>query len=181
MKLLPYSQLPFFYEMTEVIRKNQIQSWQANDFWKKIKLEFEVDTSNTNYQNVYRFVHRLVRGGFLIVDSKKNEMGCLTYSEAIKMYEFREQFCQHDDELLVKVEKHYQILEHNIQDLKDEIDAINDLKTDLPEFSFELNHLHAAKITELTKLKSRISVLAQLINSMSNENNQHLGQNPQLE
>ena len=71
MKLLPYSQLPLFYEITEVIRKNQIQSWQANDFWKKIKLEFDVDTSNANYQNVYRFVHRLVRGGFLEIDCKK--------------------------------------------------------------------------------------------------------------
>ncbi|MEI1665291.1 hypothetical protein ACT4VH_08160 [Acinetobacter baumannii] len=181
MKLLPYSQLPLFYEITEVIRKNQIQSWQANDFWKKIKLEFDVDTSNANYQNVYRFIHRLVRGGFLEIDCKKNEMGCSTYSESLKMHEFREQFCQYDNESFLKVEKHYQTLENNIQHLKDEIDAINDLKIELPEFSFEFNHLHTAKIEELTKLKSRLIVLTQLINSMSNEKNQHLGQNIQLE
>lgn len=168
MKLLPYSQLPLFYEITEVIRKNQIQSWQANDFWKKIKLEFDVDTSNANYQNVYRFIHRLVRGGFLEIDCKKNEMGCSTYSESLKMHEFREQFCQQDDVSFIKIKSHCQILKSNIRYLEDEILTINDLKCDLPEFSLQLNDLYTIKLTELTKLKGKLNILNQLINRIQN-------------
>ena len=50
MKLLPYSELPFFNEMVTILKTNQIVSWQANDFLKKIQLSFDVEKTNINYQ-----------------------------------------------------------------------------------------------------------------------------------
>lgn len=166
MKLLPYSQLPLFYEITEVIRKNQIQSWQANDFWKRIQLESELEKTNANYQSVYRLVHRLLRDDYLTIDTKKNEMGCSTYSETTKMSEFRKEFCQLDNEVFQKIDNHCHILKETIHSLENEISAINDLKNELPEFLFELNYLYTAKTAEYAKAQSKLNVLIQLINSM---------------
>ncbi|WP_202744767.1 hypothetical protein [Acinetobacter pittii] len=168
MKLLPYPQLPFFNEMMTVLRKNHISSWQANDFWKKIRQDFDVEKTNINYQNVYRFILRLEREKFLIIDSNKNEMGCTTYSETLKLEEFREQFCQQDDVSFIKIKSHCQILKSNIRYLEDEILTINDLKCDFPEFSLQLNDLYTIKLTELTKLKGKLNVLNQLMNRIQN-------------
>lgn len=168
MKLLPYPQLPFFNEMMTVLRKNHIISWQANDFWKKIRQDFDVEKTNINYQNVYRFILRLEREKFLIIDSNKNEMGCTTYSETLKLEEFREQFCQQDDVSFIKIKSHCQILKSNIRYLEDEILTINDLKCDFSEFSLQLNDLYTIKLTELTKLKGKLNVLNQLMNRIQN-------------
>lgn len=170
MKLLPYPELPCFFEMTEVIRKNHIRCWQANDFWKKIQSEFNLEKTNANYQNVYRLLHRLVRDGFLIVDYQKNEMGCSTYSETSRIDEFKEKFCN-NDESLIKVEKLCTHIKISIKHLTDELDAIKELKEELPEFSSEFDHLYTNKTIEFIKLKSKLKVLLQLIDSISKVQN----------
>src|SRR5690606_22999003 len=132
MKLLPYPELPCFFEMTEVIRKNHIQCWQANDFWKKILSEFELEKTNINYQSVYRFLLRLERENFLIIDPDKNEMGCTTYSETKKMNEYRKKFCSIENQYIPKFENHYQILKKQLQILADQIEAIDELRKEVP-------------------------------------------------
>jgi len=163
MKLLPYSQLPLFNEMMTILRKNHITSWQANDFWKKIRQDFDIEKTNINYQNVYRFVLRLERGKFLVIDSNKNEMGCTTYSETLKMEEFRELFCPKDDRKISTLDDHCQTLRMRIEILTDQIEAIEELKKEIPLFTLELNNTCASKITELKILKTKLDVLNQII------------------
>lgn len=163
MKLLPYSQLPFFNEMIAVIRKNQIISWQANDFWKKVQRQFDVEKTNINYQNIYRFVLRLERGNFLIIDPNKNEMGCTTYSETMNMKEFRELFCPIENLHIYKLEDHCLILKNQLQILTDQIEAIDELKKELPLFVIELNNTYISKMKEFNKLKIKLDVLNHMI------------------
>ncbi|RGD88093.1 hypothetical protein [Acinetobacter sp. SWAC57] len=163
MKLLPYPQLPFFNEIMTVLRKNHITSWQANDFWKKIRQDFDVEKTNINYQNVYRFVLRLERGKFLIIDADKNEMGCTTYSETSKMEEFRELFCSKEDRKISTLDDHCQKLKIRIEILTNQIEAIEELKKEIPLFVYELDNFSVYKTKELNKVKTKLDILEDLV------------------
>lgn len=169
MKLLPYSELPFFNEMVTILKTNQIVSWQANDFLKKIQLSFDVEKTNINYQNVYRFLLRLERGNFLVIDPNKNEMGCTTYSETVRMTEFRELFCPSENQNISKIKDHCLILKKQLQILTNEIEAIDELKRELPLFAFELDSTSLFKTKELNKAKTKLDILEDMvINKLEN-------------
>lgn len=163
MKLLPYPQLPLFNEITEVIRTSDITSWQVNDFLKKSTLGSVLHISNANYQNIYGLVHRLVNDGYLTIDSEKNEMGYSTYSETLKMQKFRKQFCKLEEASLLRIEHIYLGIKDKLQILKDDIDAINELKDELPELSFELDDLHTMKTKEIHKQTNKLNLLTQVL------------------
>lgn len=171
MNLRPYHHLSLFAEIVLIIQKHHIHCWQVNDFWKKIKVEFSVEVSNVNYQNIYRLTHRLVRDGYLDVDPEKNEMSCKTYSETPKMRVFREKFCTYDISLSTKVEKYCLDLEGKIQSLSDEITIIEELNAELPQYSEKLNLLRVKKTKEVDKHIKKFNIHSELLCSLPHTKN----------
>lgn len=90
-------------------------------------------------------------------------MGCTTYSETLKMEEFRELFCPKKDRKISTLDDHCQTLRMRIEILTDQIEAIEELKKEIPLFTLELNNTCASKITELKILKTKLDVLNQII------------------
>ncbi len=164
MKLLPYSELPLFYEMTEVIRKDQIQLWQANDFWTKIQIRFNVEKTNINYQNVYRYLLRLVRDGFLTIDAVKNSRGCTTYSETPEMEKYRNIFSENQDGKFKKivVDEQISMLTEKLKSIINELTSINELADEIPALQADLNALHSKKILMIDNLKKKLTILNEL-------------------
>lgn len=166
MKYFPEAHLPLFGLLVDVIKKNYIHSWQMKDFWKLAKRDYVLVNSNINYQNIYRLVQKLVKNGYLTINSERNEWSHTTYSETNLMENFRKNYCINDNESLKIISRHCEILNHSINNLIEESKTIEELKLELPELSYELNNLKILKNHECKKLTNRLTVLDSLLNSL---------------
>jgi DNA-binding PadR family transcriptional regulator len=133
--------LPMFKELSRVFCSYNIESWQTVDFWDKVKILKVVD-SNVNYQSVYRLILRLVKDGYLTIDVEKSRYGQTTYTEAENLHDLRSQFCIESTSTLQELNLKKEEFECEITSLKEEIEALNDLKSLFPDIQFKIEQLN---------------------------------------
>lgn len=153
--------LPMFKELSRVFCSYNIESWQTVDFWDKVKLLKVVD-SNVNYQSVYRLILRLVKDGYLTVDAEKSRYGQTTYTEAENLHDLRSQFCIESTSTLQELNLKKEELECEITALEEEIEALQDLKSQFPDIQFKIEQLKQIKIQETIGLKSKVRAVDSL-------------------
>lgn len=154
--------LPMFKELSRVLCSYKIDSWQTVDFWDKVKL-LKVLDSNVNYQSVYRLILRLVKDGYLSVDDEKNRYGQTTYTETENLHDLRSQFCIESTSTLQELNLKKEEVESEIIALKEEIEALHDLKNQFPDIQFKIEQLKQIKIKEIDSLKIIIKAINSLI------------------
>lgn len=154
--------LPMFKELSRVFCSYNIESWQTVDFWDKVKLLKVVD-SNVNYQSVYRLILRLVKDGYLTIDVEKSRYGQTTYTEAENLHDLRSQFCIESISTLQELDLKKEEFEGEITALKEEIEALHELKTQFPDIQFKIEQLRLIKIKEIESLKPQIRAISSLI------------------
>ena len=159
--------LPMFKELSRVLCSYKIDSWQTVDFWDKVKLLKVVD-SNVNYQSVYRLILRLVKDGYLTVDVEKSRYGQTTYTEAENLHDLRSQFCIESISTLQELNLKKEEFEYEITALKEEIEALNDLKGLFPDIQFKIEQLKQRKLDETKSLKSKTRAIRSIIEYCSN-------------
>lgn len=153
--------LPMFKELSRVFCSYNIESWQTVDFWDKVKLLKVVD-SNVNYQSVYRLILRLVKDGYLTVDVEKSRYGQTTYTEAENLHDLRSQFCIESTSTLQELNLKKEEFENEITALEEEIEALQDLKSQFPDIQFKIEQLKQIKIQETIGLKSKVRAVDSL-------------------
>lgn len=154
--------LPMFRELARVFCSYKIESWQTVDFWDKVKL-LEIVDSNANYQSVYRLILRLVKDGYLTVDVEKSRYGQTTYTEAENLHDLRSQFCIESTSTLQELNLKKEEFECEITALKEEIEALHDLKGQFPDIQFKIEQLKQIKIKEVNSLSLKIKALESLL------------------
>lgn len=159
--------LPMFRELSRVFCSYKIESWQTVDFWDKVKLLKVVD-STLNYQSVYRLILRLVKDGYLTVDVEKSRYGQTTYTEAENLHDLRSQFCIESISTLQELNLKKEEFEYEITVLKEEIEALNDLKGLFPDIQFKIEQLKQRKLDETKSLKSKTRAIRSIIEYCSN-------------
>lgn len=159
--------LPMFRELSRVFCSYKIESWQTVDFWDKVKLLKVVD-STLNYQSVYRLILRLVKDGYLTVDVEKSRYGQTTYTEAENLHDLRSQFCIESISTLQELNLKKEEFEYEITALKEEIEALNDLKGLFPDIQFKIEQLKQRKLDETKSLKSKTRAIRSIIEYCSN-------------
>ena len=159
--------LPMFRELSRVFCSYKIESWQTVDFWDKVKLLKVVD-STLNYQSVYRLILRLVKDGYLTVDVEKSRYGQTTYTEAENLHDLRSQFCIESISTLQELNLKKEEFEYEITALKEEIEALNDLKGLFPDIQFKIEQLKQRKSDEIKSLKSKTRAIRSIIEYCSN-------------
>ena len=159
--------LPMFKELSRVFCSYKIDSWQTVDFWDKVKLLKVVD-SNVNYQSVYRLILRLVKDGYLTIDVEKSRYGQTTYTEAENLHDLRSQFCIESISTLQELKLKKEEFEGKITALKEEIEALHDLKRVFPDIQFKIEQLKQIKIKEIKNLKTKIRAIDELTEYINN-------------
>jgi len=159
--------LPMFKELSRVFCSYNIESWQTVDFWDKVKLLKVVD-SNVNYQSVYRLILRLVKDGYLTIDVEKSRYGQTTYTEAENLHDLRSQFCIESISTLQELKLKKEEFEGEITALKEEIEALHDLKREFPDIQFKIEQLKQIKIKEIKNLKTKIRAIDELTEYINN-------------
>ncbi|WP_171497828.1 hypothetical protein [Acinetobacter guillouiae] len=154
--------LPMFKELSRVLCSYKIDSWQTIDFWDKVKLLKVVD-SNVNYQSVYRLILRLVKEGYLIIDTEKSRYGQTTYTEAENLHDLRTQFCIESTSTLQELNLKKEEFESEITELEEEIEVLHDLKGQFPDIQFKIEQLRQTKIHDYELLKIKIRAINSLI------------------
>lgn len=154
--------LPMFKEISRVFCSYNIESWQTLDFWDKVKLLKVVD-NNVNYQSVYRLILRLVKDGYLTVDVEKSRYGQTTYTETENLHDLRSQFCIESTSTLQELNLKKEDVESEIIALKEEIEALHDLKNQFPDIQFKIEQLKQIKIKEIDSLRPKIRAISSLI------------------
>lgn len=154
--------LPMFRELSRVFCSYNIESWQTVDFWDKVKLLKVVD-SNVNYQSVYRLILRLVKDGYLTVDVEKSRYGQTTYTETENLHDLRSQFCIESTSTLQELNFKKEEVESEIIALKEEIEALHDLKNQFPDIQFKIEQIRQIKNKEISNFKPRIRAINSLI------------------
>ncbi len=158
--------LPMFKELSRVFCSYNIESWQTVDFWDKVKLLKVVD-SNVNYQSVYRLILRLVKDGYLTVDVEKSRYGQTTYTEAENLHDLRSQFCIESTSTLQELDLKKEEFECEITSLKEEIEALNDLKSLFPDIQFKIEQLISIKVKRINSLTIKVRAINSLIEYFS--------------
>ncbi len=158
--------LPMFRELSRVFCSYKIESWQTVDFWDKVKLLKVVD-SNVNYQSVYRLILRLVKDGYLTVDVEKSRYGQTTYTEAENLHDLRSQFCIESTSTLQELNLKKEEFECEITSLKEEIEALNDLKSLFPDIQFKIEQLISIKVKRINSLTIKVRAINSLIEYFS--------------
>lgn len=154
--------LPMFKELSRVFCSYNIKSWQTVDFWDKIKLLKVVD-SNVNYQSVYRLILRLVKDGYLTVDVEKSRYGQTTYTETESLHDLRSQFCIESTSTFQELNLKKEELECEITALKEEIEALHDLKGQFPDIQFKIEQVKAIKNREISNFQKKLNAMKSLI------------------
>ena len=158
--------LPMFKELSRVFCSYNIESWQTVDFWDKVKLLKVVD-SNVNYQSVYRLILRLVKDGYLIIDTQKSRFGQTTYTETEYLHDLRSQFCIESTTTLQELNLKKEELESEITKLEEEVEALEDLKEQFPDIQFKIEQLRQTKIQNYELLKIKIRAISSVIDYLS--------------
>ncbi|CAM4142083.1 hypothetical protein F901_02886 [Acinetobacter dispersus] len=154
--------LPMFKELSRVFCSYNIESWQTVDFWDKVKLLKVVD-SNVNYQSVYRLILRLVKDGYLTVDVEKSRYGQTTYTETESLHDLRSQFCIESTSTFQELNLKKEELECEITALKEEIEALHDLKGQFPDIQFKIEQVKAIKNREISNFQKKLNAMKSLI------------------
>lgn len=154
--------LPMFKELSRVLCSYKIDTWQTIDFWDKVKLLKVVD-SNVNYQSVYRLILRLVKEGYLIIDTEKSRFGQTTYTETENLLDLRSQFCIESTSTFQELNLKKEEFESEITALEEEIEALNDLKVQFLDIQFKIEQLIQIKIKDKNNLKLKIKAIDSLI------------------
>ena len=154
--------LPMFKELSRVFCSYNIESWQTVDFWDKVKLLKVVD-SNVNYQSVYRLILRLVKDGYLTIDVEKSRYGQTTYTEAENLHDLRSQFCIEPTSTLQELNLKKEEVESEIIALKEEIEALHDLKNQFPDIQFKIEQVKAIKSREISNFQTKVNAMKSLI------------------
>jgi len=158
--------LPMFKELFRVLCSYKIESWQTVDFWDKVKL-LQIENTNINYQSVYRLILRLVKDGYLIIDSEKSRYGQRTYTETEYLHDLRSKFRIESTTNLQELNLKKEEFESEITKLEEEVDAFKNLKNQFPDLQFKIEQLKQIKIKEVKGLKSKIRAISSLINYLS--------------
>jgi len=158
--------LPMFRELSRVFCSYKIESWQTVDFWDKVKL-LKIENTNINYQSVYRLILRLVKEGYLIIDSEKSRYGQTTYTETEYLHDLRSQFCIESKSTLQVLDLKKEEFESEITALEEEIEALHDLKGQFPDIQFKIEQLRQMKSKEINSFKIKIKAINSLINYCS--------------
>ncbi|MCU4547386.1 hypothetical protein KTI61_00210 [Acinetobacter pittii] len=161
--------LPMFKELSRVFCSYNIESWQTVDFWDKVKLLKVVD-SNVNYQSVYRLILRLVKDGYLTVDVEKSRYGQTTYTEAENLHDLRSQFCIESTSTLQGLNLKKEEFEYEITALKEEIEALDDLKGQFPDIQFKIEQVKAIKSKEIINFQVKVNAMKSLIFFLEHDN-----------
>jgi len=154
--------LPMFKELSRVLCSYKIESWQTVDFWDKVKL-LKIENTNINYQSVYRLILRLVKDGYLIIDTEKSRFGQTTYTEAESLHDLRSQFCTESTSTLQELNLKKEELECEITALKEEVKVLEDLKGQFPDIQFKIEQLKQIKIKEVNILSLKMKALESLL------------------
>ncbi|KJH64452.1 hypothetical protein [Acinetobacter calcoaceticus] len=149
--------LPMFKELSRVLSSYKIESWQTVDFWDKIKL-LKIENTNINYQSVYRLILRLVKDGYLIIDNEKSRYGQTTYTETEYLHDLRSQFCIESKTTIQELTLKKEEFKSEITNLKEEVEALEDLKNQFPDIQFRIEQLRQIKI----KIKIKIKIILSL-------------------
>ncbi|MGK7733321.1 hypothetical protein [Acinetobacter baumannii] len=158
--------LPMFKELSCVFCSYKIDSWQTVDFWDKVKL-LKIENTNINYQSVYRLILRLVKEGYLIIDSKKSRYGQTTYTETEYLHDLRFQFCIESTTTLQELNLKKEEFECEITKLEEEVEALEGLKEQFPDIQFKIEQIKQIKIKEVKELKSKIRAINSLFQHFS--------------
>ncbi|MCU4707764.1 hypothetical protein [Acinetobacter pittii] len=161
--------LPMFKELSRVFCSYKIDSWQTVDFWDKVKL-LKIENTNINYQSVYRLILRLVKEGYLIIDSEKSRYGQTTYTETENLHDLRSQFCIESTTTLQELNLKKEEFESEITKLEEEVEALDDLKSQFPDIQFKIEQLRQIKIKIILSLNTKIKAINSLIQYFQEKN-----------
>lgn len=161
--------LPMFKELFRVLSSYKIEAWQTVDFWDKVKL-LKIENTNINYQSVYRLILRLVKEGYLIIDSEKSRYGQTTYTETEYLHDLRSQFCIESTTALQKLNFKKEEFECEITKLQEEIEAFEDLKEQFPDLQFKIEQVKAIKSRELSNFQTKVNAMKSLIIFLEQDN-----------
>lgn len=156
--------LPLFSQVMRVLCSYRISSFQVSDIFAKVIL-LGVENNNTNYQNVYRLVQRLVKNGYLIIDDFKNPY--TTYTETDEMMDIRDQFCIEPNDTIDKLIGEQNQLKLEILNLSNEIEMYDELKKNYPDLQFKIEQLKENGRKQLDYLKNKYNALSSLIKYIS--------------
>lgn len=154
--------LPMFKELSRVLSSYKIESWQTVDFWDKVKL-LKIENTNLNYQSVYRLILRLVKDGYLIIDSEKSRYGQTTYTETEFLHDLRSQFCIESTITLQELKFKKEEFECEIIKLKEEVEALENLKEQFPDLQFKIEQVKAIKSREISNFQTKVNAMKSLI------------------
>ncbi|MDH2463119.1 hypothetical protein [Acinetobacter baumannii] len=158
--------LPMFKELSRVFCSYKIDSWQTVDFWDKVKL-LKIENTNINYQSVYRLILRLVKDGYLIINTEKSRYGQTTYTETEYLHDLRSQFCIESTTTLQELHLKKEEFESEITKLEEEVEALEDLKEQFPDIQFKIEQLRQTKIHNYELLKIKIRAISSIIDYLS--------------
>lgn len=161
--------LPMFKELSRVFCSYKIDSWQTVDFWDKVKL-LKIENTNINYQSVYRLILRLVKDGYLIINTEKSRYGQTTYTETEYLHDLRSQFCIESTTTLQELNLKKEEFESEITKLEEEVEALEDLKEQFPDIQFRIEQLRQIKIKIILSLKTKIKAINSLIQYFQEKN-----------
>ncbi|GAA5558337.1 hypothetical protein Asch01_03093 [Acinetobacter schindleri] len=110
---------------------------------------------------------RLVKEGYLIIDSEKSRYGQTTYTETEYLHDLRSQFCIESKSTLQVLDLKKEEFESEITALEEEIEALHDLKGQFPDIQFKIEQLRQMKSKEINSFKIKIKAINSLINYCS--------------
>ncbi|WP_336931266.1 hypothetical protein [Acinetobacter tandoii] len=152
--------LPLFSQVMRVLCSYRISEFQVSDIFGKVIL-LGVENNNINYQNVYRLVQRLVKEGYLVINTIKNPY--TTYTETDGMMNLRDQFCIETNNTILELVKEQKQLELIILSLREEVDIYDELKRCYPDLQFKIEQLKQIKTREIRLIENKYNALSSLI------------------
>ncbi|MDX8237656.1 hypothetical protein SLL78_04865 [Acinetobacter pittii] len=161
--------LPMFKELSRVLSSYKIESWQTVDFWDKVKL-LKIANTNINYQSVYRLILRLVKEGYLIIDSEKSRYGQTTYTETEYLHDLRSQFCIESITTLQELNFKKEEFEYEITKAEEEVEALEYLKEQFPDLRFKIEQIKAIKNREISNFHTKVNAMKSLIVFLEQDN-----------
>lgn len=160
MKLDKY---PLFDELLKVFDKYEIKSWRISDFVVHINSINETNAGN-NYQKLYRLILRLVKDGYLIIDSAESNSFPRTFSETEKLKYIRNTGINEIDTIVQDLLDKKTEFNMQFEELMGEVKALETLKDLYPSIEIKIEEIRCLKTRELIQLSAKIKAVESVVN-----------------
>lgn len=160
------NKLPLFDELLKVFDAYDIQSWQISDFVLHINLICG-QVSGNDYHKLYRLILRLVKEGYLVIDSEKNKNSPRTFSETEKLKYIRNTGCEEIDSAINELSLKKKEFQVQFEELMGEVKALEVLKESCPSLELKIEHVKCSKVREAIQLSAKIKAIESVVSYIS--------------